>query len=123
MDVPPAVFMPELIEAYPEAKVIVSERNVDSWYKSTLNTIGSAKRPSVIPLVFLDGFLFKRWMPMTRALMMGSFGPGFLTDEEATKKRYKELHDEVRALVPEGERRLEFQLGDGWEPLCKFLGK
>lgn len=28
----------------------------------------------------------------------------------------------VRGLVPK-ERLLEWEVGDGWEPLCKFLGK
>ena len=25
-------------------------------------------------------------------------------------------------MVPEGERRLEYRLSDGWAPLCQFLG-
>lgn len=28
----------------------------------------------------------------------------------------------IRGLVP-SERLLEWEVGDGWEPLCKFLGK
>lgn len=30
--------------------------------------------------------------------------------------------DRVRKIVPP-ERRLEYNIGDGWEPLCAFLGK
>lgn len=35
--------------------------------------------------------------------------------------RYYNGHcDRIRALVP-GDKLLEFQAADGWEPLCKFL--
>ena len=35
---------------------------------------------------------------------------------------YREHYDMVRGLVPE-ERRLEWTVEDGWEPLCNFLDK
>ena len=44
-------------------------------------------------------------------------------DEAATKRAYRAYYQEVRDLVPEGPRRLEYRLGDGWAPLCRFLGK
>ena len=40
------------------------------------------------------------------------------------KRVFKEHNDMVRTLALEQRKEfLEFQLGDGWEPLCKFLGK
>lgn len=36
--------------------------------------------------------------------------------------RIKEHCNMVRGLVPK-ERLLEWQIGDGWEPLCEFLDK
>ena len=39
MDLPAAAFMPELIEAYPDAKVIVAERDANAWYRSVQNTL------------------------------------------------------------------------------------
>jgi len=35
---------------------------------------------------------------------------------------YYEHYDTIRAVTPP-ERLLEYELGSGWEPLCKFLGK
>ena len=35
---------------------------------------------------------------------------------------YRKHYADIRATVPK-ERMLEYQLGSGWEPLCKFLGK
>ena len=39
-----------------------------------------------------------------------------------TRKTYFAYYDEIRRIVPP-ESRLEYKLGDGWEPLCEFLGK
>lgn len=33
LDIPAALFVEELVEAYPDAKVILTVRDVDSWYK------------------------------------------------------------------------------------------
>ncbi|KAL9632420.1 MAG: hypothetical protein Q9164_005333 [Protoblastenia rupestris] len=45
-DLPCAAFAPELIATYPSAKVIYSKRNVDSWYRSVLNTIEKEQQSS-----------------------------------------------------------------------------
>jgi hypothetical protein len=47
---------------------------------------------------------------------------------EAIKPRAREAYEEyyrkVREAVPlESGRRLEYSVGEGWEPLCEFLGK
>lgn len=34
---------------------------------------------------------------------------------------YNTAYEEVRRVVPP-EKRLEYSLGQGWEPLCEFLG-
>ena len=36
--------------------------------------------------------------------------------------KYKAHNAAVKALVPK-ERLLIYRIGDGWEPICKFLGK
>ncbi|KAF4619068.1 hypothetical protein G7Y89_g14779 [Cudoniella acicularis] len=38
-DWPAIAFAPELIAAYPDAKVILTSRSVDSWHASTLKTV------------------------------------------------------------------------------------
>ena len=38
------------------------------------------------------------------------------------KEKYVEMHDEIRRLVPK-EQLLDYRLGEGWEPLCAFLGE
>ena len=114
--------MPELIEAYPDAKVIVSMRDPDKWYTSFMATVGGASLNwKMMVLGLCDTFFLQRFGPFKGAMMESMFGKN-IHDAEYVKKRYLDFHEEVRQLVPE-HRRLEYHLGDGWEPLCKFLGK
>jgi len=115
--------MPELIEAYPEAQVIVSERDPEKWYSSVNATVG--KRVTnwrLVVLALVDPFFLGKWGPFTGTLMQGLFGSGGVADKETALRTYKQLHEEVRDIVPE-EKLLEYKLGDGWEPLCQFLNK
>jgi hypothetical protein len=119
--------MPELIAAYPEAKVVIAEREPDKWVKSVDTTVRASMRSasavSMVAVIFFDRVFFSRWIPMIDTIMKGVFGPkGIDEDDEKLKRIYSALHEEVRQLVP-AERRLEYHLGDGWENLCKFLGK
>lgn len=123
IDVPTAAFMPELIEAYPEAKVIVSERDPEKWYKSLWDTVGKrASNWRIVVLSIIDPFFLGKWGPMTGSLMQGLFGDNGVADKDNVLRTYKKMHQEVRDMVPK-EKLLEYKLGDGWEPLCKFLNK
>ena len=115
--------MPELIEAYPDAKVVISQRDFEKWYTSYSNTVGKrVKSWKLFALGFVDPFFLGKWNPMVGAMMAGLFGDKGISDKENMREKYNALHDEVRRVVPK-DRLLEYHLGDGWGPLCKFLGK
>lgn len=115
--------MPELIESYPEAKVIVSERDPEKWYTSVSATVGERVITwRQIVLAYVDPFFLGKWVPFIGTLFQGLFGSGGVADKETALRTYKQLHQEVRDMVPK-ENLLEFKLGDGWEPLCQFLNK
>ena len=123
IDVPTAAFMPELIAAYPNAKVIICMRDPDAWLKSVNDSVGVAmKSLSLKFLAHFDSYFLKRLFAMIDSMMYGLFGNNFLRDPDHTKEIYLELHEEVRQMVPK-DRMLEFQLKQGWAPLCNFLGK
>jgi Sulfotransferase domain len=46
----------------------------------------------------------------------GRFG-----DREYAMRVFTEHNEEVRRTVP-ADRLLEYRVGEGWEPLCAFLG-
>jgi Sulfotransferase domain len=69
---------------------------------------------------FIDWREFGQLAKMLGQLLKCMFGPGGLT-ESNTKRVFIEYHENLRRIVPK-ERLLEFQVQDGYRPLCEFLG-
>lgn len=119
-------FTPELIRTYPEAKVVVVQRDFESWWPSYNHfCIASFAR---LDMKFLNLILrlFQNPTPFdaTAKQYYGFYGVSDMSeiDEAMARRAHREFFEEVRRIVP-AERRLEFRLKDGWEPLCEFLGK
>jgi len=123
-DMPAIVFSAELIAAFPQAKVVLVERDVEKWYTSFDETIMSGlwSRVNNIIAVF-DPWWLGPMVSMHHAWIRGMFKAGSL-DEMRAKSRdvYAEHYRHVREVTPPG-RLLEYKLGSGWEPLCEFLGR
>lgn len=122
---PAAAFIPELYAAYPDAKVVIVQRDPNKWYESCSRTVMKFSSNNQLKLLyFLDRWLCKRMAPMIGLLFSSLFGE---ETKDPVKKRenwirgYMSAYEEVRRVVPE-EKRLEFSLDQGWEPLCRFLG-
>ncbi|KAL8660876.1 MAG: hypothetical protein Q9202_006107 [Teloschistes flavicans] len=124
-DVPPAAFIPELCAAYPDAKVVIVQRDPDSWYNSSRGTVmeyALSKQNRI--LSFFERWRTRRMVSMISLCFICLFGI-FDSDHptemrEAWLEGYSRVYDEARRVVPE-KQRLEYKLGQGWEPLCKFL--
>jgi hypothetical protein len=103
---------------YPQARVILSERDPERWYQSVMNTIypsSMAARESADPLV-------RAQMEMVYELIWdGTFG-GRMDDKEHVIGVYLAHNSAVKAEVPK-EKLLVFESSEGWQPLCRFLGK
>ncbi|KAJ4420400.1 hypothetical protein N0V82_004389 [Gnomoniopsis sp. IMI 355080] len=124
-DSPGCFFSVELMEAYPEAKVVLVERDLDKWFKSFSTTIMVVQWPNFGLRCLLNlmhykfGRLMDPYIRLSRAVWLANS-----KEEQATtaKEIYKAHYAEVRAKANPGQL-LEYKLGDGWEPLCEFLGK
>ena len=57
---------------------------------------------------------------MPRAMLSKTFTPNWW-DEADAKRAYEAHNANVRANVPT-ERLVDWQPGDGWEPICQALG-
>ncbi|KAL8950405.1 MAG: hypothetical protein Q9222_003563 [Ikaeria aurantiellina] len=125
-DVPPAAFIPELHEAYPDAKLIIIQRDPDSWYKSCAHTVMRiADTTELKVLSYLDRGLAMHIQPMLVILFASVFGTEYkdpIKKKENWTKGYNDAYEEARRIVPK-EQCLEFSLDEGWEPLCAFLGR
>lgn len=117
-------FALELIHAYPEAKVVIVEREFESWWPSFQTEI--LDRVMIQPMASINGFLglYLMGIPAVQAMRKIHFGFFGANTHAAIRNRAKIVHEsyyrEVRAAVPP-ERRLEYRIGDGWGPLCRFL--
>ncbi|KAL8709522.1 MAG: hypothetical protein Q9220_005764 [cf. Caloplaca sp. 1 TL-2023] len=125
-DLPPAAFIPELHEAYPDAKVVIIQRDPSSWYTSCSKTVMRIAESSELKMLsYVDRGLASHLAPMLYVLFDSVFGTEY---KDPVKKKqgwiqgYNDTYDEARRVVPK-EQRLEFSLDQGWEPLCDFLGK
>ncbi|KAI0546497.1 hypothetical protein F4679DRAFT_557618 [Xylaria curta] len=119
-------FVPQLIEAYPDAKVVIVQRDFDSWWRSftrnVIDRIFGQPRSSIVGFV-TSTFLGVRPVQCMRKMLFGFFDAKSREeiDEARGRQVYEEYFREIRKLVPP-ERRLEYTIGDGWKPLCDFLG-
>ncbi|RSL71472.1 hypothetical protein CEP54_001356 [Fusarium duplospermum] len=123
-DYPANCFGPEMLEAYPESKVVLVERDVEAWYKSFNDSIISTMYNPFWGFLAAIG---ARYVSEVDGLTTVWFKYHFkaTTKEEIqanVREGYKQHYKNVRETAPP-ERLLEYSLKDGWEPLCKFLGK
>ncbi|KAI1177807.1 P-loop containing nucleoside triphosphate hydrolase protein [Nemania sp. FL0916] len=121
-DMPPLDFIPELMELYPEAKVVLVERDPERWLESLMVVSRASNKPWLPYLVWVvPGW---RWFPSlvmhygrsARRLME-------LEPKQEVKRGTKLLinwNNLVKEMVPP-EKLLVMELKDGWAPLCEFL--
>lgn len=116
VDWPSAHFYRQLAAHYPDAKIILSRRNPETWYESMAETILKAMATPVFTAA--DG----SEPPMHFAKMIiaeQTFGGDF---SRANVIAAFERHNAaVMAAIPP-ERLLVFEAAQGWAPLCAFLG-
>jgi hypothetical protein len=128
VDWPGSFFYKELMENYPDAKVLLSVREGDAWAKSMRQTIWG---------LFYDEVLMQ-YMSTARTLIDPQWDSyismmkemweksGLLNDGENTTAEWMagamdRYNEEVKQTVP-ADRLLVWTASDGWEPICEFLG-
>ncbi|MCA2217527.1 sulfotransferase family protein [Jidongwangia harbinensis] len=115
VDWPGTYFWRDLVARHPDAKVVLTVREPESWYDSAYRTI---YRAATAPRPADDGMAAA--IGMAHAVVWdGTFG-GRFADREFALRVFTEHNDAVRREVPP-DRLLEFQVAQGWEPLCAFL--
>ena len=104
-----AAFYKELMERYPEARVILTVRDPERWYESARNTIfslrdiGSSRAPQ-----------------MARELAWQKGFDSDVGDRQHMIEAFNRWNEEAKELVPT-ERLLVYEVKEGWAPLCDFL--
>jgi len=117
VDWPSTYFWRELANYYPDAKIILTHRSTQSWIKSAKETIFGALGPPTPD----DKPHVASQKIMGRKLVNDRTFGGNVEDPAHLAAVYEKHNDEVRRTIP-AERLLVYQVSEGWEPLCKFLG-
>jgi len=133
-DTPTCAMWETLLDEFPEAKVILVVRDDEKWWNSLLKHV-AVERQQFLEMWFhrcfgpLYRFVFNHssrpfliYMDFVRPLVLGPEDPTFRTvnkDVILTRKRQHDLY--VQQNCPK-DKLLVYRIGEGWEPICKFLG-
>jgi hypothetical protein len=127
VDWPGGYFYRQLLESNPDAKVLLSVRDPERWepsfretivdmcYGESLIRLLSSARAHVDPR-------WSRYLKLVDKMFWsdrGTFPAGHSPSDLI--ERFVAHNEEVQRVVP-GDQLLVWEVTDGWEPLCAFLG-
>ena len=121
-DPPFSQLVPELMELYPDAKVICTTRDPEAWAKS-MALIHKLVRPNLLGFLFfwVPGLRhFKKLVGLLTAIFRERYGTDPNTKENALLI-WERHHAWLESIVPK-EKLFYVSVKDGWPPLCKALG-
>jgi hypothetical protein len=129
VDWPAFSFYGELMEAFPEAPVILTVRDPGRWYESVRSTIYGIHKlsagPAPVRLAFALAGLFAPAVTgiprLADAILWDGLFDGRFEDRSYAIEMFHRHNEEVRRRVPP-ERLLVYDVKEGWAPLCDFLG-
>jgi hypothetical protein len=129
VDWPSARFYSELMEHYPEAKVLLSVRGGEEWAASMQQTVWGVFHGDTVIHHLCEARavvdpLWKRYMALMRQITWND-GTGALAGDTSTTAGLIEVmerwNETVQRTVP-AERLLVWNPKEGFEPLCDFIG-
>ena len=114
VDWPTACFFRELIQEFPSAKFILTQRDPEDWADSFGATIyellaGKDQGPPEM----------KEWLEMADGVIAKTGFPGGL-DRDDLIRAFVAHNEAVKATIP-ASQLLVYSVKEGWSPLCEFL--
>lgn len=116
VDWPGALFWHEASIAFPDARVIHTERPEEVWWASFAKTIG--KLLTVYETMPLPPHILEMFSQV-HAGFDQRYGAD-LSAKESAIAAYRRNNERVRELIP-ADRLLVFDVAEGWPKLCQFL--
>ncbi|KAF4982462.1 hypothetical protein FZEAL_1916 [Fusarium zealandicum] len=122
-DFPVVPFTPDFMDMYPDVKIVLNGRpDPEVWSRSA----GESFWFIFSPLFKVTGFLLESdrlWADLnveSQRFCKNKLGIDEVFSVDSYNIYYKSVRDEAKKR---GKEVLEFKAEDGWEPLCKFLGR
>ena len=110
VDWPSACFWSEIVAAFPDAHVLLSIRDGNSWWESANKTIFKSLNDPQFP---------KNWRNMFR-LLLERQGIRDVSDKQACIDVFNQ-HNRTVIETVDPNRLILWRPGDGWGPICKAL--
>ncbi|MBV9164003.1 MAG: sulfotransferase family protein [Pseudonocardiales bacterium] len=130
VDWPGCYYWRAILRRFPAAKVVLTTRNPDTWYRSMVELVHVAERTGYELAAVLGSrrtSAAQTWQHMqrldrfiTELIWDGAFD-GRFGDPEHAKAVFERHNESVCRSAPAGQL-LIFTVTDGWGPLCEFLG-
>jgi hypothetical protein len=128
VDWPVAAYWRELAVAYPDAKLILTVREPDTWYDSVRSTIFKQRIDPPRGLARLGARLaealspdLRAFLAMTQETVERPLFDDRLDDRAHMTAAFARHVEQVQTAFTAG-RLLTYRAADGWAPLCEFLG-
>ena len=113
---PTCAYWKELSSVYDDAKIILTVRNPEDWYDTNVDTIFRALE---IGQKLKDQQRRSR-CEISGKIILDKIFSGRHHDRDFVIAKYLAHIDEVRSIAS-NRQLLEFNVADGWGPLCDFL--
>jgi hypothetical protein len=117
-DWPATAFWRELLAAFPAARVVLTVRDGVAWHESFRDTVLGKTQDLAPP----HDSALRAVYDLTQNLILDGVFAGRAADAAAAIAVY-EAHNRAVVDSVAAERLLVYDVGAGWEPLCKFLGR
>ncbi|WP_119084657.1 sulfotransferase family protein [Altererythrobacter sp. B11] len=111
-DYPACRFWEQLAQYYPQAKIVLSVRDPDSWFDSVSKTIFAPPHMAFFGQTAIGGVM--------RDTVYDTFGDR-IGDRQFMTDWFRAWNSAVIERAP-ADRLLIYEVKQGWEPLCEFLG-
>ena len=129
VDFPGYPWYKEHMKRFPEAKVILTVRDFESWHKSVDKTVFRAGPQTPGEKIKMMGKLLMssrarkvvKCIKFFKKIFFAEELKGKFEDKVFAKKVWDDHIAEVKSFVP-ADKLLVYDVRDGWGPLCKFLG-
>ena len=115
VDWPTAGFFRELVAAYPATKFVLTHRDPEKWadsFSATIYRLLAGEGPAPVEMI--------NWLKMGRGVIAKTGFPQGLS-RDALIEAFVAHNEAVKKTVPV-DQLLVYQVKEGWEPLCEFLG-
>eukprot|EP00382_Lankesteria_abbotti_P003754 CAMPEP_0113845104 /NCGR_PEP_ID=MMETSP0372-20130328/579_1 /TAXON_ID=340204 /ORGANISM="Lankesteria abbotti" /LENGTH=224 /DNA_ID=CAMNT_0000814125 /DNA_START=100 /DNA_END=774 /DNA_ORIENTATION=+ /assembly_acc=CAM_ASM_000359 len=121
-DIPPAYFFEDILKAFPDAKVILTTRDEDKWFKSFKEHV--EKEPEVVEAIRKirgeeEAEFVRQFVILHHRVIYGSEIP----NEFIYKQKFRQHNERVIRTVPPEQLLVLPVESASWSPICEFLGQ